>query len=247
LIEEGFLQKVLVQLKELQKLDSRLYQLESLRGDLPQQVDRLKRDMEEAEKELSENQIKLQTYQKEQGITELEIKALAGKRKKYQDQLFQVKNNREYDAVTHELEMVKTSVEQKENRMLELLDSETSVKEHIKTFKVKMEEFNIKLEARTGELKKRLAETGKEEAALNNERIKILKNINSRHLAMYERIRNAKNGSAVVPVIRNACGGCYNTLPPQRILEIRQMNRLFICEVCGRILVWDEAVSEKTV
>jgi predicted nucleic acid-binding Zn-ribbon protein len=158
-----------------------------------------------------------------------------------------VKNNREYDAVTHELEMVKTSVEQKENRMLELLDSETSVKEHIKTFKVKMEEFNIKLEARTGELKKRLAETGKEEAALNNERIKILKNINSRHLAMYERIRNAKNGSAVVPVIRNACGGCYNTLPPQRILEIRQMNRLFICEVCGRILVWDETVSEKTV
>jgi predicted nucleic acid-binding Zn-ribbon protein len=138
LIEEGFLQKVLVQLKELQKLDSRLYQLESLRGDLPQQVDRLKRDMEEAEKELSENQIKLQTYQKEQGITELEIKALAGKRKKYQDQLFQVKNNREYDAVTHELEMVKTSVEQKENRMLELLDSETSVKEHIKTFKEKM-------------------------------------------------------------------------------------------------------------
>jgi predicted nucleic acid-binding Zn-ribbon protein len=243
-MEEGSLQKVLECLVEIQKLDTRLSELESLRGDLPQQVERLRQELEEAKKKFSENQEKLKTCKKEQGIAELEIKALAGKQKKYQDQLYQVKNNREYDAVTHELENIKTSIEQKESRILELMDLETATKEYIETATVNIQELKEGLEGRAGELKMRLAETEKEETALNHEREKILRKLDSRHLSMYERIRKAKNGFAVVSVVRNACGGCYNSLPPQRILEIRQMNRLFLCEVCGRILIWDDALSE---
>ena len=100
------MKKVLEELIEIQKLDTRISELESLRGDLPQQVGRLRTEIEDAEKEFSEKQEKLKVYQKEKGIIEMEIKAIAGKRKKYQDQLFSVKNNREYDAVTHELENV---------------------------------------------------------------------------------------------------------------------------------------------
>ena len=102
------MKKVLEDLIVIQKLDTRLSELANLRGDLPQQVDRLRKEIEDAEKEFSEKQEKLKTFQKEKGITEMEIKALAGKKKKYQDQLFSVKNNREYDAVTHEIENVKT-------------------------------------------------------------------------------------------------------------------------------------------
>ena len=240
------MQKVLEYLVEIQKLDTRLSELESLRGDLPQRVDRLKQDLEEAEKEFVENKEKLKTCQKEQGIAELEVKALAGKKKKYQDQLYQVKNNREYDAVTHELENIKTSVEQKENCILELMDLETATKEYLETATVKIQELKEGLKRSAGELKMRLAETEKEETALNHEREKVLRKLDTRHLSMYERIRKAKNGFAVVSVVRNACGGCYNSLPPQRMLEIRQMNRLFLCEVCGRILIWDDSLSENT-
>lgn len=238
------MQKVLEYLVEIQKLDTRLSELESLRGDLPQQVGRLRQDLEEAEKEFVENEERLKTCLKEQGIAELEVKALAGKKKKYQDQLYQVKNNREYDAVTHELENIKTSVEQKENSILELMDLETTTKEYLETATVKIQELKEGLKGRTGELKMRLAETEKEESALNHEREKVLRKLDTRHLSMYERIRKAKNGFAVVSVVRNACGGCYNSLPPQRMLEIRQMNRLFLCEVCGRILIWDDSLSE---
>ena len=236
--------KVLANLKEIQKLDTRLSQLESLRGDLPQQVSRLKQEIEEAEKEFSDKQEKLLAYQKEKGITEMEVKALAGKKQKYQDQLFQVKNNREYDAVTHELENVKTAVEQKETRILEIMDLEEEIEEYLETAEKKIAELKEKFKTRTVELDNRLAETEKEEAALNHEREKIIRKLNARHLSMYERISRAKHGSAVVSVVQNSCGGCFTSIPPQRILEIREMNRLFICEVCGRILVWDD-ISEK--
>ena len=89
-----------------------------------------------------------------------------------------------------------------------------------------------------------MAETEKDEAALQDRRGKIVRKITPRILSSYERIRKAKNGTAVAPVIRNACGGCFKSLPPQRILEIRQMDRMYLCEVCGRILVWDEKVAE---
>jgi predicted nucleic acid-binding Zn-ribbon protein len=220
--------------------------LESLRGDLPQQVSRLKGDIDEAENEFEDKKNKLQAYQKEKGITEMEIKALAGKKQKYQDQLFQVKNNREYDAVTHELENVKLTTEQKETRILEIMDLEKEIEEYLESAEGKIAELKENLKARTVELDKRLAETEKEEAMLNHEREKISRRLDPRNLAMYERISKAKKGSAVVSVIRNSCSGCFTSLPPQRVLEIRDMNRLFVCEVCGRILVWDEA-SENAV
>ena len=123
------------------------------------------------------------------------------------------------------------------------LEKENS--DYLETDKIKITELKKRLTQRTVELNKRMAETEKEEAVLNHERDKIIRKMNARHLAMYERISAAKKGHAVVPVVRNSCSGCFTSLPPQRILEIRDMNRLFVCEVCGRILVWDD-VSEQS-
>ena len=113
---------VLEQLIELQKLDSQILHLESMRGDLPHQVSRLNQELKEAEKTLEDLGNQLQDYQKENDMIEMEIKALDGKKQKYQSQLFEVKNNREYDAVTNEIENVKDEIGKKETRLLELMD-----------------------------------------------------------------------------------------------------------------------------
>jgi predicted nucleic acid-binding Zn-ribbon protein len=238
------LQQVLIHLVKLQELDSQLQQLESLKGDLPSQVSRLSDKLSDAENNLKDSEDKLKAYQKERAITEMEIKAFEGKQTKYQTQLFNVKTNREYDAVTLEIENVKIEVGKKESRLLELMDIEEETRQYIETIQEETEKIKNQFDEKSIELKKRLANTEKDEAALHDQRDKLLRKLEKRIVATYDRIRNAKNGYAVVPVIRNACGGCFKTLPPQRILEIRQMNRLFLCEVCGRILVWDEQKSE---
>ena len=238
------MQQVLMHLVKLQELDSQLKQLESLKGDLPNQVSRLNDELKSAEANMQDNDEKLKAYQKERGMTEMEIKALEGKQTKYQTQLFNVKNNREYDAVTQEIENVKMEIGKKEGRLLELMDIEEETKELLKTVQEDIEKLEQRFDEKNKELKKRMANTEKDEAALHDQREKLLRKLEKRIVGTYDRIRKAKNGFAVVPVIRNACGGCFKTLPPQRIFEIRQMNRIYLCEVCGRILVWDEKKSE---
>ena len=238
------MKEVLEQLRELQELDSKLVDLESLRGDFPQEVSRLNRELEGAIRALEEKEATLQAYLKERAMTEVDIKSLEDKQKKYQSQLFEVTNNREYDAVTHEIESVKDEIEKKESRILELMDLEEDLSKGIELAKGENDQLRSQLDVNQSELQKRMAETEKDEAALQDRRGKIVRKITPRILSSYERIRKAKNGTAVAPVIRNACGGCFKSLPPQRILEIRQMDRMYLCEVCGRILVWDEKVAE---
>jgi len=235
---------VLVQLMELQELDSRLANLESLRGDLPQQVSRLTQKLETMMRIQEERQEKLQAYRKEKDAAEIHVKALEDEQKKYQAQLFEVKNNREYDAVTSALESVKNEIEKTESRILELMDLEKDMSDEIETAKEEIDQLQEQLDVNKAELNKRMVETEKDEAALQDRRGKVVRKITPRILASYERIRKAKNNTAVAYVVRGACGGCYKSLPPQRILEIRQMERLYLCEVCGRILVWDDKVAE---
>ena len=234
------MQQILKQLIELQKVDSELFQLERERGDLPNQVNRLDRQLEEAERSLVDEEQKIQNYQKEHGITEMDVKALEGKKERYQAQLFKVKTNREYDAVTHEIEAVEDSIGNKESYILELLDLEEETKKRLVTLKEDIEKFKSQLNGKKTELNKKQGKTEKEEAGLRNKRQAIVPKLSPQMYSTYQRIKKAKNGLAVVPIVRNGCSGCFKKLPPQRVLEVRQMNRLYMCEVCGRILVWDE-------
>lgn len=234
---------VLQHLIELQSLDSQLSHLESLKGDLPNQVSRLTREFNEIQRQQEETSLKIQTYQKEKNAAEINIKALEGKQQKYQSQLFEVKNNREYDAVTQEIEGVKMEISKKETQLLELMDLENELKKSQEESVQTIENLKKSLEEKKKELQGRLVKTEKEEAALSDQRDKLIRKIEPRIFAAYERIRKAKKDLAVVPIIRHACGGCFKNLPPQRVLEVRAMNKMYLCETCGRILVWDEKQS----
>ena len=235
---------VLVKLIELQKLDSELYQLEKDRGDLPNQVGLLKTALEDKKALLEGKKSQLLNYHKERDMNEMEIKSLDEKRKKYQTQLFQVKTNREYDAVTHEIESVKQSVESRESRILELMDMEEEGKKQIEAITQDLEGLEMRYESKRGILEKHLKKTERRELELRDKKNNLLHRLKPQTAAVYKRILEGKNGLAVVPIIRNACGGCQRTLPPQRVLEVRQMNRLYVCDMCGRILIWDEKESE---
>jgi len=229
---------------ELQKIDTQLRQLEGLKGDLPNQVKRLNQDLTEAEKSLETHEKRGVDYKKEVGIIEMEIKALEGKQQKYQNQLFEVKTNREYDAVTHEIESVKLEIGKKESRLLELMDLIENGGKSVEEAKNEMTRLKGEFEKKNSDLGKKQEATERDEIALKDKREQAVRNIEPKWISTYERIRNAKNGLGLVPVVLNACGGCRKKLPPQRVLEIREGDRLYMCDVCGRMLVWDESISD---
>jgi predicted nucleic acid-binding Zn-ribbon protein len=240
------LRQLINSLMELQRIDTQLQQLEGLKGDLPNQVRRLNQELMDAEKSLEIQEKKSVDYKKEAGIIEMEIKALEGKQIKYQNQLFEVKTNREYDAITHEIESVKIEIGKKESRLLELMDLIENSGKFVEEARTQMTRLKGEFEKKSSDLSKKQEATERDEIALRDKRSKALRGIEPKWLASYERIRNAKNGLAMVPIVRNACGGCRKTFPPQRVLEIREGNRLYLCDVCGRMLFWDEIISEQS-
>ena len=158
-----------------------------------------------------------------------------------------MKNNREYDAVTFEIEAVKEEVDKKESHLLELMGSEEQAEKKKEALQESVAQLETQLTEREKNLQARMAETEAQEKSLQARRDALAGKIQPRLLSSYDRIRRAKNGMAVVPVVRDGCcGGCYKQLPPQRVMEIRDMDRLILCEVCGRILVWDEQKSQET-
>jgi predicted nucleic acid-binding Zn-ribbon protein len=240
------LRQLIIQLMELQKIDTQLQQLEDMRGDLPKQVRKLNQELTESEKSLEIQEKKWVDFKREAGMIEMEVKSLEGKKKKYQDQLFEVKTNREYDAVTHEIESVKIEIGKKENRLLELMELVETGQKGLEEARIQLTRLKGEFDQKNADLSKKKEITEREELLLRDRREKALRGIEPKWLGSYERIRNAKNGLAIVPVVRNACGGCRKTLPPQRVMEIRDKDRLYLCDVCGRMLVWDEIISEQS-
>jgi uncharacterized protein len=237
------LQQVLDSLIELQSLDASLQKLESIKGDLPVQVGRLKQELEAAERRVSEKDDKLTTLRKERATNAIDLKQSKENQKRYQDQLYQVKTNREYDAVTKEIETVETLIKDTEYHGLELDEAIENTEKSLAELKTNLEQVKTQYVERSAELEAKRAETEADETRLLKEREVISGRFKPPVIAAYNRIRKAKNGLAVVQVLRGACGGCYKALPPQRVLEVRQMNKLILCDVCGRILIWKESAQ----
>ena len=234
------------QLYSLQQIDSSLDELEELKGDLPGRI----RDLEAQEAALKEQLAALETTMRtaftQRDSADGEIIVLRERAEKYKTQQFQVRNNREYDALTREMDAAQDTIVRLEKEMEMLEGKATLARTDIETVKLSLTE----LDGALGEKRAALAEVSKtteeEEGKLRHEREKIVHRIAKGDMAQYERIRRAKKGKAVVPVRRGACGGCFARVPPQKLLELRQNSKLYLCEHCGRIIVSDEIAVGKT-
>ena len=230
----------------LQQVDSNFDELQDLKGDLPGIVQSLQNDIQSQEnlkKELEET-IKRSIVSRDEADSE--IVELREKIEKYKAQQFEVKSNKQYDALGREIDYSQERIA-KLTKELELLEGKASTaKDDAQNIGPELERLAAELKEKSDELALVNKEHEAEELKLRHEREKLIARIQKSDMQMYERIRKAKSGLAVVEVKRSSCGGCYNRIPPQRVLELRKNSHLMTCERCGRILVSPELASDNT-
>ena len=233
-------------LYDLQQVVSEIDKIRTLRGELPLEVQDLEDELEGLETRLNNLNAEIKNLNDAVVGKKNEIKEAELLIKKYEAQQSNVRNNREYDSLSKEIEFQKLEIELCEKRIKEYTNELNSKKELVETSKALYEERKKDLESKKSELDEIINETRMEEEKLEKKAETIKKNIEERLLTAFERIRkNARNGLAVVTIQRDACGGCFNKIPPQRRLDISSRKKVIVCEYCGRILVDDEIGGKK--
>lgn len=228
----------------LQLLDDQLDELEELRGDLPLRVNSLNSKIKEVQDQIDEREVEQKSSLEQRKTNEDEVERLRGSLKKFKAQLFQVRNNKEYDALTKEIDHSESEIKRLEDDNIEMEINSEKLKMEIGEFTPKVEELNEQLKENEVELKKIIKANELEEIKLRDKREQIVPKVKKQDYNVYMRIRKALKGKAVVIVNRSACSGCHNVVPPQRQIEIRQNKRVYTCESCGRILVSNEVSDE---
>ncbi len=234
------MKEVVNYLIQLQHIDTRFKELQLQKGDLPMVIEEAENDLQEKLEAKNELAQKIEKLGLDRRMFEGEIEASKNILKKYEDQLYSVQTNKEYDAISLEIDTKKNEIGELENKILQSIDEEEEAKKEIAGLAEETEKIEKQLAEYHRELEEIIAHTREEETRLSDKRQKVESHIDPRYIRQYERIRNAKDGLAVVPITRGSCGGCFSAIPPQKIVEIHESNRLFTCEYCGRILVWDE-------
>lgn len=227
----------------LQLVDSNLDELQEMKGDLPQIVAELSENVKNklASKKELEDILKKSLVIRDQ--TDTDILSLKTKIEKYKTQQFQVKTNKQYDMLAREIDLSQEKIT-KLQRDMEIFEGKAMLaKEDAEKLLPELETLQVELANRKKELAAVNKEHEDEELKLKHQREKIVNKISKADYQMYSRIRKAEDGRAIVAVQRNSCGGCFNRVTPQRVLELRKNAALIACERCGRILVSDEIVE----
>ena len=242
---EQTVEQKLKALYELQNIHTKIDKIRQVRGELPMEVADLEDEVAGLETRIQK--IKAELDDTEDAIVNRKnmIKEAQALIKKYEKQLEDVKNNREYDALTKEVEIQNLDIQVSEKKIKEHGFEIASKTEIYDQALANIDSRKVDLEIKKGELATITAETEKEEQALTKKADKAETQIEERLLTAYNRLRkNAVNGLAVVTIDRDSCSGCFNQIPPQRQLDIRQRKKVIVCEHCGRILV-DEALTQE--
>ena len=225
-------------LYELQRIDTEIDKIKTLRGELPLEVQDLEDEIAGLETRIENLKVELGELDKTASTRKMDIKKAEEAIKKYSEQLDNVRNNREYDALSKEIEFQKLEIELQEKRIREAQKAKAEKEALMEESKKRYADKVSDLEAKKGELNDIINETHKDEESLQSKSEELAATIDERLLTAYRRIRaNARNGLAVVTVDRDACGGCFNKIPPQRQLDIRSRKKIIVCEYCGRILI----------
>lgn len=246
-VEDKLEQKVentLKALYSLQQIDSQIDKIRIIRGELPLEVQDLEDEIVGLQTRVDNFKQDIETIEKVLTDKQEDIKSSLVKIKRYEEQQMNVRNNREYDSLSKEIEFQSLEIQLSEKRITENKVALENKMEEIKISEESLNERKKDLEVKNSELDDIVTETEKEEKDLGSLSEKQHKHIDDRLLVAYQRIRkNARNGLAVVKIERDACGGCFNKIPPQHQLDIRMHKKIIVCEYCGRILVDDEIVT----
>lgn len=225
-------------LYELQLIDTKIDKIRLIRGELPLEVQDLEDEIEGLQTRLEKLTTEIDNLKTDVSNKKNTIKDANNLIKKYEEQQNKVRNNREFDAITKEIEFQKLEIELSEKRIKEGDFLLISKQEKINEAKEYLDGRKIDLDNKKNQLDEITKETQAEETVLLAKSEKAEAVIEDRLLTAYKRIREgAINGLGVVTVQRDSCGGCFNKVPPQRQLDIKNHKKVLVCEHCGRILV----------
>jgi len=232
-------------LLELQRIDSQIDELLKIRGDLPEEVRDLEDELAGYETRIGKFKAEIDELNQEIQNNKSGIKESEKLIKKYQEQQNNVRNNREFEAISKEMESQELDIQLFEKKNRELLFRVEKKNLEIEEIESRLSGRVADLEAKKGELDSIIAESTEDEKKLRLERDEAASRIEERLMYSYNRIRqNSVNGLAVVMVRRGACGGCFNQVPPQRQADIREKKKIIVCEHCGRVLADVEVLEE---
>ncbi|MBQ2554061.1 MAG: hypothetical protein II562_03070 [Prevotella sp.] len=234
-------------LYQLQTTLSAIDEKRALRGELPMEVSDLEDELEGLSTRMEKIQNEVNEFEAAIKQKTLDIEKAAGMMERYKAQLEQVNNNREYDALTKEIEFQDLEIQLCQKKINEGTLKVAERKRDLEATRALIEERKVDLDEKKEELDEIMQETRDEEDKLREKARELELKIDERLLTSFKRIRrNARNGLGIVYVQRDACGGCFNKIPPQRQLDIKMHKKIIVCEYCGRILIDPELAGVKT-
>lgn len=245
--KEYTVEEKLSTLYQLQTMMTEIDKIKTLRGELPLEVKDLEDEIEGLGTRLENYKSEIKGY--ENAVVEQKHKIAESTKliEKYKTQLDNVRNNREFDNLSKEIEYQGLEIEFAEKKIREQGESIAQKKEDVAALSEKLEGRKADLVQKKDELAEIVAETKQEEEKLREKALKLEAAVEPRLLAAFKRIRKgARNGLAIVCIQRDACGGCFNKIPPQRQLDIKMHKKIIVCEYCGRILIDPELAGVKT-
>jgi len=226
---------------KLQEIDIRLIEIRELMGDLPVTVEDQEVKISDLGTENTEKQTRVEEIEKEIRHRNSEIEDFTSKLTKYKDQLYLVTSNKEYDALSAEIDHMKATIKESEDILLTIEEEKIDLNEAVKLNSSKIEEVSESLKINRNDLEDAISETIHEQQALESNRKVIFKEIETGYTDTYERVRHAREGIGMASIINRACGSCFSQLPPQTVVEIKSNDKILSCPSCAVFLYWDGA------
>ena len=243
-VEEITIAKKLLSLYNLQQICSQIDKIRVVRGELPDEVRDLEDALEGMKTRIEKHKEELDELNQKVVAQDVKMKESLALIKRYEEQQNNVRNNREYESLSKEIDYQRLEIQVAEKHKVKFGADIVAKTENITEFEENLKEIDDILTQKKNELTDIIAETEKEEQELIEKAEQLKKNVDHRLLNAFERIRNnARNGLAIVLIERDACGGCFSTIPPQRQLDIRLHKKIIVCEACGRIFIDKQLVE----
>jgi len=224
-------------LVRLQEIDNQLMELELEKGDLPEQINALAREIDKHTSTIVLTEHNLSDLGAGKKQHEVNLEAARERLKKSQNTIYAVKTTREYDAISIEIEQAKHTIVESEKQLTDLQSRESDAHKNLANAKSKLSAFKEEHDEKQEEMRERLQSSEGEELKLQHEREKIVVRLKRPVFAHYDRIRKIRDGVGVSHLSDGACSYCCSRVPPQRQSEVKRMDDLILCEVCGCILV----------
>jgi len=221
---------------ELQGIDTKLRDLNDLLGDLPSKVDELNQQEESIKNSLVENKERMKELEVESHKGEVRIAEINDKVNKLKDQLFLVTNNKQYDALMHEMDHMKEKRTTIETETLSFLEEKETLTESVETMESELGSLSNDLTVRREKLESAISDSAEEKSILEQQRSEQVNGIDLNTVSIYNRVFEARDGLAVVNLSGNGCGGCGAHIPMQKVTEVRANTTIHRCDVCGRFL-----------